>query len=293
MSNLYICNASSNYISKVNLLNNLEDKIYLSIDKKLLGLHGMDIGNSKLYVATNHNHNFFEVDIKNRKIRSNYIGMFTNDLRLKNNYMYLICGENNCLVIYDMIEKQLRYEIKCGNYPHSMDICNKNKLISITNMYNNQITLIDYEENDFIKNIKTRDLPMKSKFYRDGRYIFVCESNLGNEVYGTFSVYNSFTGEKCVSITLDKSPIDMCFDYSENTIFVSNYLGNSISIIDLFTFKEISRIEICGNPRGINKIGRFLYVTISDKDKLLKYDIYTKNEEFIKTGLEPTCMCVY
>lgn len=293
MPDLYICNVSSNYISKVSLLNDLEEKIYLSMDEKLLGSHGMDINNNKLYVATSDNHNFFEIDIENREVKHNYLGMSTNDLKFKNNYMYLICGENNCLIIYDMIEKQLRYEIKCGNYPHSMDMCSQNKLISVTNMYNNQITLVDYEENDFVRNIRTSNLPMKSKFYRDGRYIFVCESNLGNEIEGTFSVYDSNTGEKCKSITLDKSPIDMCFDYLGNTIFVSNYLGNSISIIDLSIFKEISRIEICGSPRGINKIGRFLYVTISDKDTLLKYDIYTQNEKFIKTGSEPTCMYVY
>lgn len=293
MQSLYICNVSSNYISRVCLDSDKEEKIYISMDKKLLGSHGIDLSDEKLYVAANDNYNFYEIDIKSKNVKNYYVGMLTNDLKLKNNYMYLICSENNCLIIYDMVEDHLCYEIECGNYPHSMDISDKSKLISITNMHNNQLTIVNYEENDFVRNIRTGNLPMKSKFHRDGRHIFVCESNLGDEVEGTFSVYDSQTGEKYKSITLHKSPIDMCFDYEANIVFVSNHLGNCISVIDLSSFKEISRIDICGTPRGIYKRGRFLYVVISDKDKLLKYDIYTKDEEFIKIGSEPTCIYSY
>lgn len=288
MQSLYVCNVSSNYVSKVDFNNNKQEKIYISKDEKLLGSHGIDFNEDKLFVAANDNYNFYEVDVNTKKVKKYYIGMMTNDLLVKNNFMYLICSESNCLVIYDMKEDKLCYEIGCGNYPHSMDKSEESGLISITNMHNNQLSIIDYNKNDLIRNIRTGNLPMKSKFYKGGRYIFVCESHLGDEVDGTFSVYDSLTGEKEKSLTLDKSPIDMCFDYGLNIVFVSNHLGNCISLIDLSDFREISRINISGNPRGIYKNGRFLYIVMSDKDMLLKYDILTKSEKFINIGSDPT-----
>lgn len=288
MQDLYICNVSSNYVSKINLRDYKEEKIYITKEEKMLGSHGIDLNGGNLYVATNNDYNFYEIDLKNFYVSKYYIGMLANDLKIKGQHMYLICCENNCLLVYDMVEKRLNYEISCGNYPHSMDICDYNKLISITNMHNNQLTLVDYEKNDFVKNIRTGNLPMKSKFYKGSEYIYVCESNLGNEENGTFSIYNLNTGYKHKSITLGKSPIDMYFDYDSDTVFVSNHLGNSISIVDLVEFKEITRIEVNGLPRGLCKVGRFLYVVINDICELLKYDMYTKETSFIKIGSDPT-----
>ena len=292
MKDLYVCNVSSNYVSKINLNDYEEEKIYISREEKILGSHGIDLNGQNLYVATNNDYNFYRIDLKNFYVSKYNVGMLANDLMFKDRYMYLICSENNCLIVYDMMEKRLSYEICCGNYPHSMDVCDYNKLICITNMHNNQLTLVDYEQNDFVKNIRTGNLPMKSKFYKNSKYIFVCESNLGHEESGTFSIYDSQTGDKYKSITLDKSPLDMYFDYHSDTVFVSNHLGNSISIVDLGKFKEIVRIEVNGSPRGLCKVGRFLYIVINDKDELLKYDMYTKEREFIKIGSDPTCICV-
>lgn len=292
MKDLYVCNVSSNYVSKINLNDYKEEKIYISREEKNLGSHGIDLNKQNLYVATNNDYNFYKIDLKNFYVSKYNVGMLANDLMFKDRYMYLICSENNCLIVYDMMEKRLSYEISCGNYPHSMDVCDHNKLICITNMHNNQLTLVDYEQNDFVKNIRTGNLPMKSKFYKNSKYIFVCESNLGHEENGTFSVYDSQTGDKYRSMTLDKSPLDMYFDYNSDTVFVSNYLGNSISVVDLVEFKEIFRIEVDGSPRGLCKVGRFLYIVISDKGELLKYDMYTKEREFIKIGSDPTCICV-
>ena len=290
MKDLYICNGSSNYVSRVNLDKDVEEKIYISLDDKLLGAHGIDLNGDKLYIATNDSYSFYEVNTSNRHVEKYYIGMVANDLKFRDKFMYLICSENNCLAVYDMEENRLSYEIMCGNYPHSIDMNDKEKIICITNMHNNQLTIVDYNTNQFVKDIRTGNLPMKSKFYKDGKYIFVCESNLGDEFDGTFSVYDFHTGEKYKSITLHKSPIDMFFDYEDNIVFVSNHLGNCVSVIDLKEFKEISVIETFGMPRGIYKKGRFLYIVISDKDKLLKYDIYTKSKEIIEIGSEPTCI---
>ena len=293
MNDLYVCNVSSNFLSKINLEKFKAEKIYLSTDEKLIGSHGIDIVNNKIYVAANDNFNFYEVDTEGKNLRKYYTGILTNDLKLQGKYMYLICSENNSLIVYHMTEHRLCYEISCGNYPHSMDLCTESKLVCVTNMHNNELTLINYETNEFVKSIRIGNLPMKSRFSKDGKYIFVCESNLGCDVEGTFSVYNVSTGEKCKNLTLGMSPIDMFIDYKDNTIFVSNHLGKYISIVDLNEFNEIGKIGVPGTPRGVYKIGRFLYVVVNDTCNLLKYDMYVKNKEYIELGADPTCIYCY
>lgn len=293
MKDLYVCNVSSNYISKINVSKDMHEKIYIQNTRNPIGIHGIDFYNKRIYVATNNSEKFYEFNMITRNVKSRDIGMMTNDLRVIDGLVYLICSENNCLTIYDLSTEGIFCLVQCGNYPHSMDVHNTSKIISITNMHNNQITLVDYSKNESIKNIRTGNLPMNSKFHKDGKHIIVCESNLGSDINGSLSIYNFHTGNRENSINLNKSPIDMFVDYDSDVIFVSNYLGDCISIIDLIEFKEIKRIEVSGNPRGLYRLGRFLYIVLSDREALLKYDLYTQYKKFIKIGEDSTCIYAY
>lgn len=293
MDKLYICNSYSNYISQINLINDREKMLYISDDKDIIGIHGITLEGDKLYIAANNSDSFYIFSLKDEGVSSFDIGMKTSDIRFIERYAYLIGSDTNCLIVYDIEHRCICYEIKCGNYPHSMDVSSQCNLISITNMYNNEITIVDYSINDFIKNIRTGDIPTISKFYNNGKHIFVCESNLGHEKYGTLSVYDVKTGERNNTITLSKSPVDMYIDNDFKTIFVSNHLGECISIIDINSFKEISRIYISGMPRGMYRKGRFLYIVITDKNRVIKYDILTGIQESIEVGLYPTCIYSY
>lgn len=288
MNDLYICNGSSNYISKINLIDNLHQKIYLENDSRIIGIHGIDFSNDKAYIATNNSYNFYEIDINTLRIKVWDIGMFTNDLKIINDFMYLIGSETNCLVVYDMRNKYLCYQIECGNYPQSMDINDKYKLLCVTSSRSDQINVIDYDLNDIVKNFRTDNFPMNSKFYKDSKYIFVCESRFGDNSSGNFSIYDFESGQNYKSIKLNNAPVDMFIDYKSRCVFVSNYLGNCVSVIDLLELKEIGRIYVNGNPMGVYKNGRFLYVVLGDKEVLIKYDLYTRKNEIIKIGEDPS-----
>ncbi len=287
MNDLYICNGLSNYISKINLTDSIHQKIHLEDENKIIGIHGIDFLDDKIYIAGNNSYNFYEININTWGIKSWEIGMFTNDLKIIDDFIYLICSDTNCLVVYDMTNKCLCYQIECGNYPQSMEINNKYEVICVTSSKSDQINMIDYKINDVIKNIRTGNFPMNSKFYKDSKYIFVCESNFGDEINGTFSIYDFDTGQNYKSIKLN-TPVDMYIDYESKSVFVSNYLGNCVSIIDLLELREISRIYVNGNPRGIYKNGRFLYVVLGDKELLIKYDLYTRKKETIRIGEDPS-----
>ena len=62
MKDLYVCNVSSNYVSKINLNDYEEEKIYISREEKILGSHGIDLNGQNLYVATNNDYNFYRID---------------------------------------------------------------------------------------------------------------------------------------------------------------------------------------------------------------------------------------
>lgn len=293
MKKLYICNSGSNYISQINLRNDKKEVLYISEDKNIIGMHSITLNDNKIYIASNNSELFYKFNLNDYSISSFNVGMKTNDIRFIDNYIYLIGSDTNCLITYDIEDRCICYEIKCGNYPHSMDVNSKYKLLSITNMYNDELTIVDYSIHDFIRNIKTRNLPTISRFYNNSKYIFVCESNLGDESYGTFSVYDVRTGQRDNTITLSKSPLDMYIDYDFKLIFVSNHLDECVSIIDIKSFREIDRIYISGMPRGVYRKGIFLYIVITDKNKLIKYNILTGSQGSIDLGENPTCIYVY
>ncbi len=292
MKNIYICNLSSNYISKINLRDESRENIEILDKKEPIGIHGITIRNDKIYLASNLTDSFYEYSIKNNKTKSHFIGAKTNDLCFIGRYIYLIGTDNNCIMMYDISNDKICCEIKCGDYPHSITFNNKLKILCVTNMYNNELTIIDHDLKGIINKVRTKDYPSNSKFYGNTKHIFVCESNLGSYMRGTFGVYDSYTGKIEKSITLDDSPIDMFIDYDLKIVFVSNYLGGCVSLIDIKSFKEINRIFILGMPRGIYREGRFLYIVLNDKNKLLIYDMITKSERFINLGSDPTCMYV-
>ena len=112
MNDLYICNGLSNYISKINLTDSIHQKIHLEDENKIIGIHGIDFLDDKIYIAGNNSYNFYEININTWGIKSWEIGMFTNDLKIIDNFIYLICSDTNCLVVYDMTNKCLCYQIE-------------------------------------------------------------------------------------------------------------------------------------------------------------------------------------
>lgn len=63
---------------------------------------------------------------RDAKIESYYIGMHCNDVAVLNKEAYIICGECNNVVIFDLLKNRISEEIPCGNLPHSITL-NKEK----------------------------------------------------------------------------------------------------------------------------------------------------------------------
>jgi YVTN family beta-propeller protein len=290
MDYLYICNTASDYVSKVNLGRFVEeDKILLCNKGVKIGPHGICCWKSDLITANSYSNSISRIDLIQGRVGSSYyIGRHCNDVAVFEDIAYIICGESNDIVAFELKHNKIIEEMPCGSMPHSIDICKSNGLIAIANMESDSITLIDSRNRDLMKEIKVGNYPAKAIFSRDGKDIFVCESNLGSDLGGTISIVSTETLSVTTRIEVGKAPVDIWCDGT--VCYVSNFNEGTVSVIYLEDREEVKRIELGGMPRGIVKKGRYLYVGDNYSNLLTKYDIYRDTKRVITVGGEPTGM---
>ncbi|MBU3158172.1 YncE family protein [Clostridium frigoris] len=290
MRNLYVCSTSADCISKVNLeLFVEEEKIYLDKQNlKRIGPHGIYIYENKILTANSYDNSISIVNINNYETENYFIGMHCNDLSVYDNKAYVICGDSDDIIVFDLEKKSIVEAIPCGNSPHSIYICKKKKLIIVANMNSDSITLIDCAQNGNIKEIRVGAYPTKALITTDGNYILVCESNIGMNNKGCISIISLKNYNVLNKIPVGNSPVDMYCN--GEYCYVSNFGDGTVSILDINKYKEIKRIEVGGMPRGIIEDEKYLYVGDNYNNLLFRIDKITENKKAISIGTEPTGM---
>lgn len=291
MDYLYVCNTSSDFVSQISLGDYSHKKIYLNSKEGRVGPHGICTWKSEIIVANSYNNSISKIDIVDCVEKENYyIGIHCNDVDVFNNYAYIVCGESNSIIVFDLITNVIIQEIPCGNMPHNIDISRKSELGVIANMQSDCVSILDCAKNDILTSIKVGAYPTKAIITSDNKYIIVCESNLGLDKVGSITVFDLVKFKKVITIKVGKSPVDVYYDYIEKMCFVSNFLEGTISIVDLSEGKEVRKIKVGGMPRGIIKKGRYLYIGNNYGNSLIIYDIYKMNIKTIPIGKEPNGM---
>lgn len=294
LSCLYVCNTSSDYISKVNLAMFKEEcRIPLSMDKiGRVGPHDICIYYDKLLTANSFSNSLSIIDTnEEREVGSYFIGMHCNGVEVYKDNAYVICGELNSLIVFNLIKNKIVEVIPCGSFPHSISINKDNGLMAISNMHSDSITLISCEDKCISNDIKVSSYPTKAVFTPDGRYLLVCESRMGVCSTGTLSVIDCYTLKLVRRVKVGNSPVDISTD-SDNC-YVSNFGDGTVSIVDIEGGKEIKRLIIGGMPRGIVKYGKLLYIGDNYNNLLFQLDIQGENKKVISIGSEPTGMTLY
>lgn len=292
MNYLYVCNTSSDCVSKVNLNSFSEEKKILLKSNSMngrVGPHGVCVNNDKLIIANNYSDSISILNISNEIEENNYyIGIHCNDVVVFENNAYIICGDLNNLVVFDLISNKITEEIPCGSLPHSICLNKEKKLLLVSNMEDDSITLIDCVNNENIKSIRVGAYPTKAQFTVDGQYSLVCESNIGSDYKGSIAIMSLKNYRVVNRITAGNSPIDMCCN--ESFCFVSNFGDGTVSIIDINHYREDKRIIVGGMPRGIIKYGENIYVGDNYNNLLIRVNIKDENKKYIPIGGEPTGM---
>lgn len=296
MNYLIVCNTGSDSISKIPLINNLNDKI---VSKELIlkkerekGPTGIYINNNTLYIANNYDNSIsivdLEVEIENDII---YVGAQPNDLIAFNNYLYVVCSESNTLVLFDISEKKSILDIKLNNWPYNLDISNDLNLIFVSNFQSNNISIINTITNEVIKEIEVLEYPTKIKVSNDKKYLYVCESYMGDDKNGFVEIFDLNTFCSIKRIMVGKVPIDI---YEENDIiYVANLENENITLINRKNFTKIMDIYIGGMPRNIVKYKDILYISDYLNGRLIYIDLESNDRKSIAIGKEPTAMMLY
>lgn len=289
MSYIVVCNTGSDSLNKINTENFNNQSIILSADESPFGPHGLSLYKDKILVANNYNNTISLIDYKTFKEEGSlYIGAHPNDIVAHNGLAYVSCGESNSLIIYDMIDERVNFEIPTGRFPHNIVLEEEKNLIFITNMGEESISVIDYINNKEIKRIKVENTPIKISMSKNKKYLYVCSSFLGSDKKGSIGIIDLNTLELIFKIQVGLSPVDLFEE--DNYIYVSNLCDGSISIINLNKLTEENKIVIGGMPRGIIKFKENLFVGDYLNGKLNVIGMKDKEIKVIPLGKEPNAM---
>lgn len=291
MGYIYICNTSSDCISKVNMDTFKEEcrLKFTSGSRGRVGPHGLCAYNEELLVANNYSNSLSIIDMnKDIEKESYYIGMHCNDVAVFNSTAYIVCGESNSTILFSLGTRKIIEQIPCGNLPHSISICKEKRLVLICNMQSDSLTLVDCENRENTKNINVGSYPTKALFSIDGQYILVCESNIGSYFRGSVSIISVKTLKLVSRVEVGKCPVDMCCD--ERFCYISNFGEGSISVVDINSSREVRKITVGGMPRGIVKNGRYIYIGDNYNNILIEININNEEKRKIPIGGEPTGM---
>ncbi len=138
--------------------------------------------------------------------------------------------------------------------------------------------------------VEAQGSPVEAAFTPDGSYVYVsnykmygkgfdpsasddCNRGDWDDSYVYKISTTSFQIEKVIAT--GSVPKFMAITPDGTTLLVSNWCGFDVSVIDLATDTEITRIDVGRHPRGIaiTHNSRFAYVTIMGEDKILKLDL--------------------
>lgn len=291
MKYLYVCNTSTDTISKVKI-DDMVEICKITIGKKNIernGPHGLLAYNNKLLVVNNYSNSLSIICTdKDEEIDNQYIGAHCNDISVYENNAYIVCGESNSIIVFDLYKKKIIEQIPCGNSPHSICFNYKNRTMLVTNMESDSLTLIDCKCKEKIFNIRVGAYPTKAVFSLDGEYIFVCESNIGGYERGSISIISTKNFKVLNRIPVGFSPVDMECD--NEFCYIANFGEGTVSIINIKNYEQIKKINIGGMPRGLKKVGDYLFVGDNYNNQLVKINIKSENKKTIFIGGEPTGM---
>lgn len=291
MRYLYICNTTQDLVNKVNVEKfALEESIKLiGVGNSKVGPHGLYLQGDLLFTSNCYDSSVSVVNLKENTMKSFYLGRYCRDICAHDNHLYIICGDSNNVVNFDLIREEIVEIIPSGDSPHSIDICNVTSEIVVANHGNDSITIFDALYGNDIAEIKVGPAPTKALFTVDGDYILVCESCMGSMERGRISVFSRKTRKLVQRIAVGNCPFDMYCD--EQYCYVTNYGDGTISVIDIRNFKNIYNIRVGGMPRGIVCDEKYIYV--GDGYNSLLYRISKKDNSekiIIPLGGQPTGM---
>lgn len=291
MSSIVLCNTGADSLSKIDLETFDVKKILFTLVEKPIGPHGIRSYDGKIITANNYSDSISIFSGDTLEEESNIkIGSKPNDLVKVDDKIYTICGESNSIVVYDLNQNRVSWELHTGNWPHSIDYCRDGGLIFVSNLEENCTNIIKIDGYQIVKTLLTPEYPTKVKVSNDEGYIYICESYLGSDENGYLDVFSTESFNRVARVEVGTSPIDMYED--DYNIYISNFTEGSISIVSKNKFEVIKTLYIGGMPKGILKKDNKIYIGDYLKGRLIVVED-EKIKKIIAIESEPNAMILF
>lgn len=291
MSYIILCNTGSDSLNKINTETLQNQSLFLTSGESPFGPHGLSLYKDKILIANNYNNSISLINYNSFREENNlYVGAHPNDIIAHDDMAYVSCGESNSLIIYDLINERVNFEVPTGKFPHNITFLEEKKLIFISNMGDDSISVIDHVNNKEIKRIKVENTPIKMNISKNKEYLYVCMSYLGCDKKGSIGIIELKTLELINKVQVGFCPVDL---FEENNyLYVSNLCDGSISIVNLMNLKEEKKIIVGGMPKGIIKVNENIFVGDYLNGILNIIEIENEKIKAIPIGIEPNAMAL-
>lgn len=178
-------------------------------------------------------------------------------------YAYVTNGGENTVSVVDTSALRVVETIPVGASPHGIRISPDGKQAWVANLKGGTVSVIDTETRKQIAQIAVGKGPAQVGFTPDGRLGFVSLSD-ENQV----AVIDAASRKVMRKVSVGMVPIQLYATPDSRLLLVANQgtrkkPGNTVSIIDLGTFKAVATIETGRGAHGvvIDRGGRHAFVT--------------------------------
>ena len=79
---------------------------------------------------------------------------------MENSKVYVVCGESNSMVVYDLKDDKSIGQVNTGSWPHSIDISVNRGLLFVSNLESDNVTVISADTYEVIKSIQVLEYPV-------------------------------------------------------------------------------------------------------------------------------------
>ena len=134
MGCIILCDMGSDSLSKIDTGTLNIKKLELKDINKPYGTHELFPYGNKILACNVYDNSISIIDLDKFYEEDNiYIGSHPNDISIYNDDAYVLCGDSNSVIVYDILKRIPKYHLKTGNMPHSIEIM-KNGIGVISNM---------------------------------------------------------------------------------------------------------------------------------------------------------------
>ncbi len=193
-------------------------------------------------------------------------------------FAYITNGGDNSVTVIDAAARSVVATIAVGKFPHGVRFAPDGKQAYVANLKGGSVSVIDVATRKEIAQIPVGKGPAQVGFTPDGLLAFV---SLSEE--RAVAVIDPATRKVTRKINVGTVPIQLYATPDSRTLLVANQgsrskPGNSVSMIDLQTFKLVKTVVTGSGAHGVavDREGRLAYITNTYADTVSVIDIKTR-----------------